>query len=190
MIKYQLAKLVEWAGTLRTRKRMQKVAYLLQEAGAPFNLEYGLHIYGPYSEELARLTDIMVQTKLLEEKESPNAAGRQYDYALGQSMPMPQVLRQFEASTDGKRHAEGLAAFEDLFVDLNRAETQELELAATIVFFFRQKPEAGLDNAVSAACEFKKDLRRDLGPLTGPARSLAEKSISFQVSTTRLNRSA
>src|SRR5713226_2600892 len=35
MTRYQLAKLVQWAGTLRTRKRMQKVVYLLQLAGCP-----------------------------------------------------------------------------------------------------------------------------------------------------------
>jgi hypothetical protein len=35
MNRYQLAKIVDWAGTLETRKRMQKVVYLLQVAGCP-----------------------------------------------------------------------------------------------------------------------------------------------------------
>ena len=35
MTRYQLAKIVDWAGTLDTRKRMQKVVYLLQVVGLP-----------------------------------------------------------------------------------------------------------------------------------------------------------
>ena len=36
MTKYQLAKLIQFVGNLETRKRMQKVVYLLQSAGCPF----------------------------------------------------------------------------------------------------------------------------------------------------------
>ena len=67
MNRYQLAKIVDWAGTLETRKRMQKVVYLLQVAGCPLGADYTLHHYGPYSQEVARLTDEMVQTGILTE---------------------------------------------------------------------------------------------------------------------------
>lgn len=55
MTRYQLAKLVEWAGELRSRKRLQKVVYLLQAAGAPIEAEFTLHHYGPYSFDVAQL---------------------------------------------------------------------------------------------------------------------------------------
>jgi uncharacterized protein YwgA len=51
MTRYQLAKLVEWAGTLRTRKRLQKVVFMLQAAGCPFDDGFGLHHFGPYSSD-------------------------------------------------------------------------------------------------------------------------------------------
>ena len=82
MNRYQLAKIVDWAGTLDTRKRMQKVVYLLQVAGCPLGADYTLHHYGPYSHDVARLTDEMVQASLLAEKASSNAVGQQYSYSL------------------------------------------------------------------------------------------------------------
>ena len=77
MNRYQLAKIVDWAGTLETRKRMQKVVYLLQVAGCPLGADYTLHHYGPYSHDVARLTDEMVQASLLVEKTTSNAVGQQ-----------------------------------------------------------------------------------------------------------------
>ena len=65
MNRYQLAKIVQWAGTLRSRKRMQKMIFLLKAAGCPLDADYDLHHYGPYSQDVARLTDEMVREKLL-----------------------------------------------------------------------------------------------------------------------------
>ena len=61
MNRYQLAKLVEWAGCLHTRKRLQKLVYMLQSAGCPLEAEFTLHHYGPYSQEIAGLSDAMVR---------------------------------------------------------------------------------------------------------------------------------
>ena len=56
MNRYQLAKIVDWVGTFRSRKRMQKLSFTLQAAGCPLDAEYELHPYGPYSDDVARLT--------------------------------------------------------------------------------------------------------------------------------------
>ena len=94
MNRYQLAKIVDWAGTLETRKRMQKVVYLLQVAGCPLGADYTLHHYGPYSHDVARLTDEMVQASLLVEKTTSNAVGQQYSYSLlGERPQQPGRLR-------------------------------------------------------------------------------------------------
>ena len=62
MTRYQLAKLVEWAGTLNSRKRLQKVVFMLQAAGCPLQAEFYLNHYGTYSlEDVTRLTDEMVR---------------------------------------------------------------------------------------------------------------------------------
>ena len=82
MNRYQLAKIVDWAGLLRSRKRMQKVVYLLQVAGCPLQADYILHHYGPYSQEVARLTDEMVRSALLDETSEATTVGEQYAYRL------------------------------------------------------------------------------------------------------------
>lgn len=46
MTRYQLAKLISWAGTLHSRKKMQKVVFMLQAAGCPLDAEFYLHLYG------------------------------------------------------------------------------------------------------------------------------------------------
>ncbi len=100
MNRYKLAKIVDWAGTLETRKRMQKVVYLLQVAGCPLGADYTLHHYGPYSQEVARLTDEMVQANLLDEKTASNAVGQQYSYNL--SPTARRSLAEFEATQAGR----------------------------------------------------------------------------------------
>src|SRR5262249_44432124 len=82
MTRYQLAKLVQWAGTLRTRKRLQKGAYLLQAAGCPFDGEFGLHLFGPYSADVAARADELTSLGLLQEERVGNIAGQQYNYSL------------------------------------------------------------------------------------------------------------
>ena len=82
MTRYQLAKLVQWSGTLHSRKRLQKLVFMLQAAGCPLDAEYGLHHYGPYSQEVARLSDEMQRSSLLLEESEPNQVGRQYSYSL------------------------------------------------------------------------------------------------------------
>ena len=58
MKRYQLAKLIEWSGeSLKTRKRLQKVVYLLQAAGCPLDADYTLHL-----EELAK--QLLIETSL------------------------------------------------------------------------------------------------------------------------------
>ena len=71
-------------GDARSRKRMQKVVYLLQVAGCPLEADYTLHHYGPYSQDVARLTDEMVEASLLDEKTTSNAVGQQYSYSLSE----------------------------------------------------------------------------------------------------------
>src|SRR5262245_59391417 len=100
MNRYQLARIVDWAGTLGTRKRMQKVAYLLQVAGCPLDAAYTLHHYGPYSQEVARLTDEMVQAGILVEMAGSNSVGQQFSYRLTEGART--ILADFEAIPRGQ----------------------------------------------------------------------------------------
>lgn len=151
MNRYQLAKIVDWAGMLETRKRMQKVVYLLQVAGCPLDANYALHHYGPYSNDVARLTDEMVQAKLLDETTSSNSVGQQYSYSLSDSARSS--LADFESTPAGKAEA---AKLDDALSGkrwLLEQDLKDLEYAATIVFFRAQGHEWPL--AIEKMCQFK-----------------------------------
>lgn len=151
MTRYQLAKIVEWAGTLQSRKRMQKVVFLLQTRGCPIEADFTLHHYGPYSQEVARLSDEMVQGKILEEWVTPKVAGEQYSYAVSED-----ALRQIselEAHRDGAHESKTMAPFEGLARELLQTDLRELEVASTIVFFRKQGHP--WSTAVDKTCQFK-----------------------------------
>ncbi len=151
MNRYQLGKIVGWAGTLHSRKRMQKLVFLLQAAGCPLDVDYDLHHYGPYSEDLARLTDLMVDERLLEERMEVRPYGEQYSYRLS-----PESIRQideYEARPTGPGPMAPLAGFEPLARGLCEIELKELEIAATIAFFRKQGYDWPV--AVAKACQFK-----------------------------------
>jgi uncharacterized protein YwgA len=151
MTRYQLAKLVEWAGTLRTRKRLQKVVFMLQAAGCPFDDDFGLHHFGPYSSDAAQRTDELTSLGLLKEERIDNPAGQQYNYSL-----TPEALAslaELEQTEKGQRLAEELAPYEQRAKELLRKDVRELEVAATIVYFRRQRND--WPEAVRRTAEFK-----------------------------------
>ncbi|MHC5539774.1 hypothetical protein ACYOEI_16265 [Singulisphaera rosea] len=151
MNRYQLAKIVDWAGTLDTRKRMQKVAYLLQVAGCPLGADFNLHHYGPYSQEVARLTDAMVQAHILDERAESNMVGQRFSYCLNEVAR--KNLADFEATPRGTVAAAELAPHEDLARRLFLADLKDLEYASTAVFFRKQGHE--WVEAVEKMCRFK-----------------------------------
>jgi uncharacterized protein YwgA len=149
---YLLAKIVQWSGTLRTRKKMQKIVYLLQAAGCPFSVDYLLHHYGPYSSELAQLTDEMVRAGILEEECVGNMAGQQFNYRLLESAE--RSLSKVESTPAGQAAAASLSKYEALARRLVDESTPDLEVASTIAYF-RRKGEAWED-AIHRTCEFKR----------------------------------
>lgn len=152
MTRYQLAKIIDWAGTLQSRKRMQKVAFLLQTKGCPIEADFTLHHYGPYSQEVSRLSDEMVQARMLDERAVPNMAGLQYSYKVADDARRRIV--EFEGHADGARQAEQMASFEALARELLQTDLRELEIASTIVFFRKQGNDWPV--AVEKTCRFKE----------------------------------
>ena len=152
MDRFHLAKLVQWSGQLRTRKKMQKVVFLLQAAGCPFDADFLLHHYGPYSSELAQLTDEMVRAGILEEECVGNMAGQQFNYRLLEAAN--RSLSEFESTPAGRQAAASLSKYEALARCLVGKDTPDLEVASTIAYF-RSKGEAWED-ALKRTCEFKR----------------------------------
>jgi uncharacterized protein len=151
MTRYQLAKLVEWAGTLSSRKRLQKLVFLLQASGCPFNAEYTLHHYGPYSQEVARLSDEMVQVGLLDESSEPNQVGVQYSYVLTESAASE--MSQLQKTLQGKKLEKPLAPFEAKARELLKIDLWLLEVASTMVYF--RKQGHSWPDSVERTCKFK-----------------------------------
>ncbi len=151
MTRYQLAKIVDWAGTFQSRKRMQKLIFLLQAKGCPLDVDYDLHHYGPYSHDVALLTDQMVGAKLLTETKEALPYGEQYSYALTEGAR--RQTQEYEAAPRGSGPAEEMARFQALARELYQHDLKELEIASTIVFFRKQ----GLDwdAAVEKTRQFK-----------------------------------
>ena len=175
---YHLAKLIQWApaGELKSRKRMQKVVFLLQAAGcAEFDADFILHHYGPYSQDVAALTDQMVSAGLLVEKEEPNQQiGSSYAYRLSDSAK--DSLVKFERGESGKEMAARLEPFQDRAEELFNADLRELEYAATVVYFHRQ--EADWETAVAKACDFKKIDKKSAA--VSASRALAQRVLGKQ----------
>lgn len=153
MTPYQVAKLVSWAGTLRTRKRLQKVVYLLQSAGCEaMDADFILHHYGPYSAEVATLADQMSAAGLLEESAEPNAAGMAYSYSLTEKAKA--LMVGLEADARGQAMLAKLSPFEALARRLVGSDLSLLGHGSTVVYFFRHTHD--WDQALAGACSFKR----------------------------------
>lgn len=153
MTHYQLAKLVEWAGTLRSRKRLQKVVYLLQAAGCPLDADFFLHYYGPYSQDVALVTNEMAREKLLAETTTGRHPHEQYNYELTESTR--EQMAEFESSPRGEATLSLMAPFEAKARRLFAVDVKLVEYASTIAYFYAQKPDWA--EAVEKAVTYKND---------------------------------
>jgi hypothetical protein len=152
MNRYQLAKLVEWAGgELRSRKRLQKVVYLLESAGVELGASFILHHYGPYSYDVAALSDEMVRTGLLEETPEQFPTVTQYSYSLPEKTK--ELIAHFEADESKNITVKNTAKFKNLAIRLLKEDLRKLELASTLAYF--KKNGSDWDQAVDRACKFK-----------------------------------
>ena len=106
------------------RKKLQKMIYILQVCGLPFEEKYQFHFYGPYSEELSlRMEELCNLGFLLETKEDKSNF-IQYEYHV--TAEGLNFLEQF---------AVDMPQLPDLFPILKEKSARFLELAATMLYF-------------------------------------------------------
>ena len=153
MTHYQLAKIVQIVGTLDSRKRLQKMVYLLQSAGCPLEADFCLHLYGPYSQDIANLTDELVTGNLLEETCSHNPVGHKYTYSIPKNSEAS--LSHFEHTTNGRLANQQIEPWVERIKRLNSQDLWTLELASTVAFFQRTQKKDWKDAAAEAS-QFKK----------------------------------
>ncbi len=130
---YCLLKMIAAAGSVRGRKKLQKLVYLAQLEGCPIEDRFALHYYGPYSSDLAaRIDDLVERKRLVEHTSSPAPGAVEYRYEL--SPECPDLLARAEATAPPQvvRTADEHAA---RFVERAQRDVRELELAATILYW-------------------------------------------------------
>jgi uncharacterized protein len=135
MTRYQLLKLVHWADTLHSRKRLQKLVFLLQAVGCPLEADFFLDSIGPYSEDVRHVLDELVVLSLLIERSERNGDGEIYSYHLA-DLARAQ-LAELEQTERGQRLADQMTPFEGLARSLLRVDVKELDVAASMLYFRR-----------------------------------------------------
>jgi uncharacterized protein YwgA len=133
MTRYQLVKLVEWAGRLRSRKRLQKVVYLLQSAGCPIRAEFMLHLYGPYTHDLSNLSEEMVTAGLLTETPEQFSSVTRFSYEL--TNRAVELIEKYENDPERAKAVKSLGRYEPLAKELLGEDLKVLEIASTIAYF-------------------------------------------------------
>lgn len=157
MTRYQLAKLVSLAnqGTIESRKRIQKIIFLLNSAGMSLVDDFKLHHYGPYSPEVAKLLDELSLNGILNESETPIGSGTQFNYSLTDSAKTALADLEAEAPKSIRKQQSQFNLFNDKISELFQVDDAWLlELGATIAFFHRKGK--GWPEATKLACEFKR----------------------------------
>ena len=111
-------------GEVTGRKKLQKMIYILQSCGVPFEEKYQFHFYGPYSEELSLRIEELCNLGFIEEEKEDKSNYIQYHYQITEHGV--DFLEHFQSDMpDFSEQANLLLAESSRF----------LELVATMLFF-------------------------------------------------------
>lgn len=109
-------------GQISGKKRLQKLAKLLELSGLNIEAEFEILHYGPYSRELAQAAEFLVLTGQIEESSEPVGVYRTYQSVYSLPDAGNSVFRLSKK-------------YRDILRKLNEYSTVELEVAATIGHF-------------------------------------------------------
>jgi uncharacterized protein len=106
------------------RKKLQKMVYILQSFGVPFQEKFHFHFYGPYSEELFLRVEELCNLGFVEEEKEVKSNYLQYHYSL--TNDGTQFLNQFSVQMPSCTESIEL---------LQSKSSRFLELVSTMLFF-------------------------------------------------------
>ncbi len=127
------------------KKRLQKLVMLLQYAGAEVDTKFSIHHYGPFSSDVARMTEILTMTGQLNEEMKVVGSSRLFQSVY--TLPDDDVADAAEFSW-----CETLQKLSDF-------STIELEVASTIAFFISAGKSPA--EAITATKEMKPSKTTD-----------------------------
>lgn len=107
---------------VKGKKRLQKLAFLLKEAGLRYSARFDIRDYGPFSREIANAANFLTATGKIDEVEEPLGASHTFVtvYALENSSAVTHNLSD---------------KYRTLLTKLDHFPTVDLEVAATYQFF-------------------------------------------------------
>lgn len=136
----KLVALIQKAGRVHGRKKLQKMVYLLEKAGMDFGKTFRYHYYGPYCTELQLEIDALVDMGVLAERHN----GYAYTYSVADGSDLAAEWEPCERNS-------ALIAY------LNGLAPQVLELAATLVYL-NERDYGNFETVKKKALTLKPDL--------------------------------
>lgn len=166
----QLATLLRAVGSIEGRKKLQKIVHILQEFGVPFDVRYGYHHYGPFSEELQEALQSFKHDGLI--KEEP-VSGSFPTSRFTATDELISVLEQVGTHEDPK--------WGTFATELNSKTPRELEAISTLVYLERntQMPEDGQID--SEFIKLKTNLKELLPATKQTLKQFQEKYVDLAV---------
>jgi len=174
--RYRVLALLAALGEVRGRKKLQKIAFLLQHWGTDLQSRFTYHFYGPYSADLQALVQELAAQELLQEERTKG----QFVYRITEKG------REFVAKWEGRfagvntAHAAGRAALfappREQLQALAEQSAPFLELLSTYAYLL----ETG-DGPVSArekAVRLKPHLAALMDEVVGFYRQVGEGRLS------------
>lgn len=120
----KLLSILNQAGEVVGRKKLQKIVFIAKKLNFPFNERYNFHFYGPYSEELTLKIEEMCNLGFIDEVKEKKGGYYQYRYKLSENG------KNFLTISDIK--LEHLDAFTS---SINEHSSRFLELVSTVLYF-------------------------------------------------------
>jgi uncharacterized protein YwgA len=108
---------------LKGKKRLQKLAFLLTQAGAKCEAEFHIRDFGPFSAQIANATKFLAAIGLIDEREEPVGAANTYVSTFKLSPAATQRVKPLNPK------------YQKILRNLEKYPTVDLEVAATIIFF-------------------------------------------------------
>ena len=123
------------------KKVLQKIVFLTIEKGIPFDYDFGLHFYGPYSSSLDEATNILHAEGVIH-----------FDYS-GQSHKM-EISDGFEV-LPSKLTEEQINDVNDVIQTFMDMSPSDLELLTTAIYAFNHLDDKSKESVVSGVIKIK-----------------------------------
>jgi uncharacterized protein YwgA len=117
---------------VKGKKRLQKLAFLLKEAGLRYNARFDIRDYGPFSREIAGAANFLAATGRINESEQPVGVSHTF-------------VTIYELDIEAQPKVRLSDKYRKLILQLDQFSTIDLEVAATYQYF----RSAGASDAIA-----------------------------------------